>query len=900
MLVGSLSLQGLLGPAQAADVEITANTPSVNLDTFSGTTAHIGDGVSVGTASPAISATLQAWSLTNNGIVTGGNAITLNQGGTFLNASGATVTGTSTAISFGYKPPSLPPTGGPGTLNNYGTITGGVEGVTMWLGGTVNNYFGGIIRTDTGLNAVSIGQGTSRTLFNSGSIQATKTTGYSTGVLMQGGPSTFANTSTGVIFGDYNGVYGSASAVFTSFTNAGSIASRRGPAVEATGGGTFVNTGTIGSTNSQGILIRNNSNADITNSGTISGAVNAISFANGGGAATAATHTLRLQTGSVLNGSVLGGTNTDNLILEGTGTESAAKFLNFENLTMNGTDWTLNNSGTFSTSATVQGGILRVAGQLISPAVNVQSGGTLTGNGTLVGNVTTSTGGNVRVDSGTLTFNGNYIHQMGALFTVGVTPTTNGVLAITGAGHTATLNGGTVRVMAGVGNYAPNTQYTILTTTGGRTGTFNGVTSNFAFLDPSLTYDLNNVYLTLVRNSIDFAAVGITPNQISAGGGLASLGMTNPMVGAALLLTPDQARAAFDSVSGEIHPSLNSLMLDQSSLIREAILGRQRQGTLQNSAGMQDIGLADENVSALTDAKKEAKTKAGPKWPIKAEPAVIGPIYGTWVQGYGNWTQLNGNSNAATLHATNGGVVGGVDVTLGHSWRLGLATGGGRADARVDARTSSGIIDTFHLAAYGGGSIGNILLRTGAVYSHHELSTTRTIGFPSFVDITTANYNAGTSQVFGEAAYGLNASWLTAEAFADLAHVRIRSDGFTEVGGPAALTVAQAKTSATYTTLGIRAEAPLPSRGPWAMSARGSFGWQHAYDNVTPASLISFAASPMPFAIAGVPIATDAFLIEAGLDAAVRHNTVVTLLYAARAAADANAHAIRANVSVRF
>jgi hypothetical protein len=71
--------------------------------------------------------------------VTGGNTVKLDQGGTFTNASGASVTGSQTALTFGYKPFALPPAGGPGTLNNYGTITGGVEGVTMWYGGTVNN-----------------------------------------------------------------------------------------------------------------------------------------------------------------------------------------------------------------------------------------------------------------------------------------------------------------------------------------------------------------------------------------------------------------------------------------------------------------------------------------------------------------------------------------------------------------------------------------------------------------------------------------------------------------------------------------------------------------------------------------------------------------------------------------
>lgn len=891
-------------PAQAADVEITANTPSVNLDTFSGTTAHIATGVTVGSASPALSATLQAWSITNDGAVTGGNTVKLDQGGTFTNTAGATLTGTATAITFGYKPFGLPPAGGPGTLNNYGTITGGVEGVTMWLGGTVNNYLGGLIKTDTGVNAVSIGQGTSRTLFNAGAIQSNKTTGFSTGVLIQGGPSTFTNTSTGVIFGDYNGVYGSASAVWTSFNNAGSITSNRGAAVEATGGGTITNSGTISNSGSagtaadwNGILVRNAAAAEIINSGTISGKTNAITFAANAGVPAGATHTLRLQTGSVLNGNVLGGTGTDNLILEGTGTEGIAKFSNFETLTMNGVDWTLTGNGMFSTATTVQAGTLRISGQLTSPAVGIQNGGTLTGNGTVIGNVTNASGGNVRVDSGTLAFNGNYIHQMSAFFTVGVTPSANGLLAITGAGHTATINGGTVRVMAGVGSYAPSTEYTILTTTGGRSGTFSGVTSNFAFLDPTLTYDPNNVYLTLVRNSIDFASVGITPNQISAGGGLAALGMANPIVSAALVLTPDQARAAFDSVSGEIHPSLHSLMLDESSLIRDAILGRQRQDP---ATGSQATGFADEEESALAYAKKMRTAKGGPKWPIKALPPVIAPIYGAWVQGYGNWTRLNSDGNAATLRATNGGAIGGVDVTLNNTWRLGVATGGGRTDARVDARTSSGTIDTFHLAAYGGGRIGGFALRTGAAYSHHDISTTRSIALPGFADMATASYNASTVQVFGEAAYGVVRSWVNTEAFANLAYANVRSDGFKETGGPAALTVARANTSTTYSTLGLRAQAPIPAIGPWAMTGRGSLGWQHAYDSAAPVSLMAFATSPSPFAIAGVPIAADTLLVEAGLDALVHRNAVLTLLYAGRLAADASAHSVRANLAVRF
>ncbi len=917
-------------PAEAADVEIiTSVTNGINLNGFAGSTAHVNSGVTVdntgtviGPGATGMYASAQSWILGNDGAITstglggiavnftaGGtinnagsinsitsNAILLNNGGTINNLATGTISASGIAIST---------QGATATVTNAGTINAPLN---ITAGGTVTNLAGATISaSDNNDVAVTVRGGTGREIINNGTIRST-VGGFATGVEIGagGGTGSVTNQANGSIFGAYNGAYAGASVVLT-LTNNGQIRSNAGSAVEANGGGTITNTGTIansGSTgtsaNWNGILVRNVAAAEIINSGTISGATNAIIFAANAGAPAGAIHTLRLQTGSILNGNVLGGTGIDNLILEGTGTESIVKFTAFETLSMQGTDWTLTGNGTFSTSATVQAGTLRVNGQLTSPAVSVQSGGTLTGSGNVVGNVTNNTGGNVRVDSGTLAFNGNYIHQIGAFFTVGVTPATNGVLTITGAGNTATLNGGTVRVMAGVGSYATNTQYTIMTTTGGRSGTFSGVTSNFAFLAPSLTYDPNNVYLTLVRNSIDFASVGITPNQVSAGRGLEALGMSNPVVGAALVLTPEQARVAFDSVSGEIHPSLHSLMLDESSLVRDALLGRQRQDTLQGSAGTQAIALAAEDESALSYAKKARKAKAGPTWPIKTPPPVIAPIYGAWVQGYGNWTRLNGDGNAATLRSTNGGAIGGVDVTLNHNWRFGVATGGGRTDARVDMRTSSGTIDTFHLAAYGGGRIGDIMFRTGASYSHHDIATMRTIAFPGFADTATASYDASTAQIYGEAAYRLHASWLTAEAFADLAHVRVRSDGFTESGGPAALSVAQADTSATFTTLGLRAQAPIPPLGPWLMTARGSLGWQHAYDNVTPVSLMSFAASASPFATAGVPIATDALLVEAGLDALVHRNTVVALLYTGRIAAETSAHAVRANVAVKF
>ena len=124
---------------------------------------------------------------------------------------------------------------------------------------------------------------------------------------------------------------------------------------------------------------------------------------------------------------------------------------------MQGTDWTLEGTGTFSTSAQVQSGTLRVNGQLTTPSLGVAAAGTLTGNGSIVGDVANA--GTVRVDSGTLTINGNFVNNAGT-YTVGVTPATNGLLTITGVGHAAQINGGTVQVSAAPGLYALSTNYT--------------------------------------------------------------------------------------------------------------------------------------------------------------------------------------------------------------------------------------------------------------------------------------------------------------------------------------------------------------------------------------------------------------------------------------------------------
>ncbi|WP_163545125.1 hypothetical protein, partial [Klebsiella pneumoniae] len=72
--------------------------------------------------------------------------------------------------------------------------------------------------------------------------------------------------------------------------------------------------------------------------------------------------------------------------------------------------------------------------------------------------------------------------------------------------------------------------------------------SNLVFLAPSLSYDVNNVYLTMTRNAVSFQNIGVTANQIATGGGVESLGFGNPVYNVVLNLSAPQAQYAFDQL----------------------------------------------------------------------------------------------------------------------------------------------------------------------------------------------------------------------------------------------------------------------------------------------------------------------------------------------------------------
>jgi outer membrane autotransporter protein len=129
-----------------------------------------------------------------------------------------------------------------------------------------------------------------------------------------------------------------------------------------------------------------------------------------------------------------------------------------------------------------------------------------------------------------------------------------------------------------------------------------------------------------------------------------------------------------------------------------------------------------------------------------------------------------------------------------------------------------------------------------------------------------ADYDAGTAQVFGEVGYRIALGRVAIDPFAGLAHVNLRTAGLRETDGPTALTGQSDDTSLGYTTLGLRASTSLSLQGA-NLTLRGGLAWRHAFGDVDPKTALAIAGSSAG-TIAGLPIAGDADLVEAGIDLA--------------------------------
>ena len=544
--------------------------------------------------------------ITNAGQITIGDAvaaiIAINDDNTVSNLAGATITVGLNAFGISMQ-------GNRAIVNNAGTINVGAFGAGIDVfGDDAMITSNGVINVADNAAGIS-GQGDRALITHFGTING----GVGSAGVAYNGSSGTINNSGRILLGD--DAFGIAVlGDFNTITNSGTITVGGGFAVgiDVTsfgGSNSIINTGTINvGAGGFGVGITLSGSGTVFNSGTINAAAGfaAIELCGCGSV-------LTLGPGSVINGFVLGGgagtfqlggagKDTFNLSLIGAGQQYDG-FTTFNKV--DSSNWTV--TGTGAQDWNVLGGTLAVNG-VINGLVTVNAGGTLGGTGTI---------DDVLVNGGVLA-PGNSIGALNVANSLTFTAASSYMVEISGASSDLTLVAGAVTlggatvVVVPTGTVAK--QYTILTAVSGLVDTFNpvvsGVSSN---LNPTLSYDTNNVYLNFALNY----GGGLNVNQQNVANTLTNFfNSTGGIPVGFASLSP----AGLTQISGELATGSQQATFDAMNLFLSLISDpfvTGRNGGLSGNAGA--VPFAEESALGYAAKKPRAARDAFAKFPTKAD-----------------------------------------------------------------------------------------------------------------------------------------------------------------------------------------------------------------------------------------------------------------------------------------
>ncbi|MFG6204293.1 autotransporter outer membrane beta-barrel domain-containing protein [Pseudomonas retamae] len=596
---------------------------------------------------------------------------------------------------------------------------------------------------------------------------------------------------------------------------------------------------------------------------------------------------LVINNGARWSGRLDGGAGINGLQLNATEGGEIGQTRNFSSLRVARGLWTLSHA--FDGDADIKAGAALVNSGSIG-GVTVDKGAVFGGSGQVANLYVAGSLAATRL-YGAPDIQGDLEFSEDAVFSYGVTAESGSDPVVVNG--TAILGGAQVQVHGAPGNYANNTEHLILTANRIE-GEFGEVTTNLAFMTPTLSYEEHKVNLKYTRNDVALVNLAKNRNSRSVADSIVEAGSATPsMVARVSTSVPAEPQAtkpvntavtaliASDKTTAPI--ALEQLAAGSNANLAKATLSSITPVSASMLSAMQQLGNHPDSMYTSANSPRQASAAAD-----------TGRV---WIQALGHGGKVDRDADSTLKHATQGLVLG-ADWRLDEQWHVGLI--GGKSQTRLDARHYDGDLDSWHLGAYAVRQDGPLALRLGATHASHEGSSKRRVAFNGFSDRLQGNYNANTQQAFAELGYNFGRHNATLEPFASLGYQRYQRDSYREKGGDAALKVFGQTRDNLSSTFGLRTAHTTRLDNGMSLTPRFSAGWKHTFgeiDNDTRQQLIKGGKR---FEIAGAALDRNSLSLDTGLDLGLAANHTVGVSLTAEAGNDSRTHGVMGQWRMAF
>jgi autotransporter-associated beta strand protein len=586
----------------------------------------------------------------------------------------------------------------------------------------------------------------------------------------------------------------------------------------------------------------------------------------------------------MLNGgnSYTGGTMVSAGILQGDSSSLQGAITNNAAIVFNQTS-----NGTFTGSISGAGSITKLGSGVlflggdssgITGTTTIAAGtlevGSASPTSTLGGNVAVNSGGGFAPGNGTagssINVSGNLALQSGAAYLTQVDVSTASVAHVAG---TATLGGATVNANFASGSYVAK-QYTILTATGGVSGTFGSlVTINLPTnLHTALSYDANDAYLNL---ALSFAIPsGLNNNQQRVGNALTNFfNATGGIPAAYSTLTP----AGLAQASGEIATGAQQTTFDAMTqfmgVMTDPFVAGRGDPVASSSAGAPQFA-DEESASAYaaagrtgSAAERDAYAAIYRKAPVAVDNAT--QRWSVWAAGFGGSQTTDGKATLGSDTATSRvfGTAVGADYRFSPDTLAGFALAGGGTNFSV-ANSGFGRSDLFQAGAFVRHMVGMAYLSGALAYGWQDITTNRTVTIAGS-DQLQGRFNANAYSARVESGYRFMTPWMGLTPYAAGQFTTFELPAYAEsaLAGNSAFALNYGSHSVTdsRSEFGLRADKSIALTNA-VLTLRGRAAWAHDFN---PDRVIAATFQALPgasFAVNGATQAHDSALTTASAE----------------------------------